>query len=149
MTLDWLTTTLHETEIMRRLLTAGVTGISCLRLLASVFLAFSYIAFKGVGDLRPLVGLTFFVALSALTLIVLTAPHRAAVDRRIAPYRSDSTDVARPFDGRTHSRGIAFRGICSCDGRCRHSSRRVDPHALSPEAIEAFLLGCWMEELGL
>ena len=73
MTLDWLTTTLHETEIMRRLLTAGVTGISCLSLLASMFLAFSYFAFKGVGDLRPLVGLTFFVALSALTLIVLTA----------------------------------------------------------------------------
>jgi hypothetical protein len=70
---DWLTTTLHETEIMRKALTVGVTGISSISLAASGFLALSYVAFKGPNDLRPLTGLILFVALSALTLVVLAA----------------------------------------------------------------------------
>ena len=36
-------------------------------------LALSYVAFKGLDDLRPLAGLILFVALSALTLVVVAA----------------------------------------------------------------------------
>jgi hypothetical protein len=73
---DWVTTVLrerNEMDILRRALLAAVTTLCVLSILASCFLAVSYATLKGLGDVRPLMPLAFFIAQGAITLIAFRA----------------------------------------------------------------------------